>query len=54
MDDKIKLLTEKIIEKIPEIQTNDLYHGKMGICLYLFVLARSYKDDEYLINWLNC
>ena len=46
-NDKIKFLTETIIKKLPEMETNDLFSGKMGVCIYLFHASKYTNNDTY-------
>jgi hypothetical protein len=44
---KIKTHTNIIIQKLQEIEDPGLYSGKMGICIYLFLLYQYTNNDEY-------
>ena len=50
---RIKTLTDNILHNMHNIEDLGLYMGKMGICIYLFILARHVKEKVYEENAEN-
>jgi len=48
-DKIIDLLTKHICHNLLEIKSIGLFNGKMGVCQYLFILARYTKEKKYQV-----
>lgn len=46
-DQIIDILTDHICRNLSEIKSVSLFNGKMGVCQYLFILARYTKNKKY-------
>ncbi|MCL2651249.1 MAG: hypothetical protein FWD60_09545 [Candidatus Azobacteroides sp.] len=47
MNETVKQLNEKINDFARETDKLDIETGKMGVCIYFFLLANSLKNKQY-------